>query len=154
MNTIEMIRQFYAYNTWANERELASLKESNSASAARYFYHILLAEKFWLKRILENADTTGYNFWHDATVEECEKLLNENKDSYNAFFADLTEEKLDETATYKNSKGVQYTSTYREIFTHVFFHSAYHRGQITTALRTDGAIPPYTDFIGFLRDIK
>jgi len=153
MNTIEFLRQIYVYNAWANERELGVLKESNDADGARFFYHILLAEKFWLKRILENADTTGYNFWLEATVEDCEKLLNENKEAYNAFFADLTEEKLEQTANYKNSKGVEYTNTYREIFTHVFFHSAYHRGQITSALRAGNATPAYIDFIGFLRDI-
>ncbi len=151
MSSIEFLRQIYAYNTWANERELGALRESNNASGARFYYHILLAEKLWLKRIIENADTTGYNFWLDATVEECEKLLNENKEAYDAFFASLTEEKLEQTATYKNSKGVEYSNTYREIFTHVFFHSAYHRGQITSALRSNGALPAYIDFIGFLR---
>ena len=154
MNTVEMLRQFYDYNLWANGRVFQALKESNDEKAVRYFAHILTAEKTWLLRLQTNLDTTGFNFWKDESIEICEKLLNENKESFDAFFSDLTEEKLEKTATYKNSKGVEFTNTYREIFTHVFFHSAYHRGQIATALRLNDITPPYTDFIGFLREKK
>lgn len=153
MNTIEMLRQFNAYNIWANECVLASLKESNDENSIRYFAHILLAEKIWLLRLLTEADNTGFDFWPDVSIEDCEELLNENRETYDSFFSELTEEQLESTATYKNSKGVKFTNTYREVFTHVFFHSAYHRGQIATATRASGdAHPAYTDFIGFLRN--
>jgi uncharacterized damage-inducible protein DinB len=150
--TIEMLRQFYAYNFWANKRVLDSLKIANNAQATRYFAHILIAEKKWLMRLLKNEDNTGFNFWPGATVEDCKEMLEENKKAYDDFFSKLTEEKLKSIATYKNSKGIEFTNTYREVFTHVFFHSSYHRGQIAAALRANDNEPAYTDFIGFLRD--
>lgn len=152
MNTIEMLGQFNTYNTWANERVLASLKESNDEKGVRYFSHILIAENTWLWRLQTNLDNTGFNFWPDMTIVDCEKLLKENTETFKAFFTGLTEESLELTATYKNSQGVMFTNTYREIFTHVFFHSAYHRGQIATMARANADTPAYTDFIGFLRD--
>lgn len=154
MNTVEMLRQFYDYNSWANGRVFQALKESKDEKAVRYFSHILIAEKMWLLRLQTNLDNTGFDFWTYESIETCEKLLNENKENFDAFFSGLTEEKLEQTATYKNSKGVEFTNTYREIFTHVFLHSAYHRGQVATALRLNDIAPPYTDFIWFLREKK
>ena len=98
-----------------------------------------------------HADSTNFNFWSIETIEDCEKFFGENKRRYESFFADLTEEKLDTTATYKNSKGLEFTNTLREILTHVFFHSVHHRGQIIQLIRAAGETPPYIDFIGFLR---
>jgi uncharacterized damage-inducible protein DinB len=152
MKTIEMLRQLYAYNYWSNKRVLSALEAANNTLATRYFSHILIAEKTWLRRLLRNEDNTGFNFWSSATLEDCEEMLEENKKAYDAFFVGLTEEKLKATATYKNSKGIEFTNTYREILTHVFFHSGYHRGQVAVALRASGDEPAYTDFIGFLRD--
>lgn len=152
MNSIEMLRQFNTYNTWSNERVLASLKDSEDEHGVRYFSHILIAENTWLWRLQTNLDNTGFDFWQNMTIEDCEKLLRENEATFNAFLKGLTEEGLEMTATYKNSQGVMYTNTYREIFTHIFFHSAYHRGQIATSTRANADVPAYTDFIGFLRD--
>jgi uncharacterized damage-inducible protein DinB len=53
--------------------------------------------------------------------------------------------------TYKNSAGAQFTSLVEDILLHVCLHGAYHRGQITTALRTSGSIPNPTDYIAFIR---
>lgn len=152
MNSIEILRQFNTYNTWANERVLATLKESDDEKGLSYFSHILIAENTWLWRLQTNLDNTGFNFWQNMTIEDCEKLLRENEATLNAFLKGLTEEGLEMTATYKNSQGVMYTNTYREIFTHIFFHSAYHRGQIAISTRANADVPAYTDFIGFLRD--
>jgi len=34
-----------------------------------------------------------------------------------------------------------------DVLTHVVTHSGYHRGQIASAIRSDGGTPAYTDFI-------
>ncbi len=64
----------------------------------------------------------------------------------------MTEEGLESIATYKNSKGVLYETSYRDILTQVLMHSAYHRGQVAMAVRKEGGEPAYTDYIGFVRD--
>jgi uncharacterized damage-inducible protein DinB len=64
----------------------------------------------------------------------------------------LTEENLDAVATYKNSRGVEYRTAYRDMLMHVLMHSAYHRGQVAMAIRAEGGEPANTDYIGFVRE--
>ena len=154
MNTLQNLHEFLAFNNWANDLILQALKNSSGSNekAIRIFGHLLLAENEWLMRLTgEHADSTNFNFWSIESVEDCEKLFRENLRKYENLFAGLTEENLDSTATYKNSKGLEFTNTRREILTHVFFHSAQHRGQVIQIIRASGETPPYIDFIGFLR---
>jgi uncharacterized damage-inducible protein DinB len=53
--------------------------------------------------------------------------------------------------SYKNSKGETWTSTIVDVLTHVVLHSAYHRGQIASHMRSSGQTPAYTDFIHAVR---
>lgn len=154
METIEKIRQMFIYNDWANHHALEALRamDSPSVRASRVFGHLLIAEKTWLKRILYDQDTTGFNFWQEMSLSQYEMLVNENRETCAAFLSDCTEEKLDAKATYKNSKGIEYRTTYRDVLTHVLFHSAYHRGQVAIMMREDGGEPAYTDYIVFLRE--
>jgi uncharacterized damage-inducible protein DinB len=152
MNTIENFHEFLAFDNWANDLILQALKTFSNPSekAVSVFGHLLLAENEWLSRITgEHADSTNFNFWSIETAEDCERIFEENQKNYEKFFAALTEEKLDSSATYKNSQGLQFTNTLREILTHVFFHSVQHRGQIIQSIRAAGETPPYIDFIGF-----
>jgi hypothetical protein len=63
METIEMIRQLVKYNEWANRRALDSLKDpaNHSPKAVRALAHSLIAEKTWLRRMLANEDSTGFD---------------------------------------------------------------------------------------------
>lgn len=153
MQSLEILRQFDAYNTWANGEFLRYFQTAaNSADkAVRVFNHLLWAEEIWLRRMIENLDTTGFDFHAGETVEDCVQMCSKTRKIYAEFFADLTEEKLETVFHYKNSKGLAFTNTYREALTHVFFHSQYHRGQVAQAIRASGDAPPYTDFIQFLR---
>ncbi|HEU5359182.1 MAG TPA: DinB family protein, partial [Gemmatimonadales bacterium] len=53
--------------------------------------------------------------------------------------------------TYRNSAGLEFTSTVEDILLHVALHGAYHRGQVARALREGGAVPNATDYIAFIR---
>lgn len=157
MQTLENLREFLSFDIWANDLILHALKHSapSNEKAVQIFGHLLLAEAEWLMRMTgKHADSTNFNFWSIETIDDCEKVFSKNKENYETLFAGLTEEKLDSTATYKNSKGLEFTNTLREIFMHVFFHSAQHRGQIIQVIRAGGETPPYIDFIGFIRHKK
>ena len=71
--------------------------------------------------------------------------------SWRDYLSDDSPDPLDRSASYKNSKGEPWTSSVRDILTHVFMHSAYHRGQIATDMRQAGHVPAYTDFIHGVR---
>jgi uncharacterized damage-inducible protein DinB len=154
MQTVEELRNLLNYNRWANHRTIASLKASPNppAKAIRALTHLLIAEKTWLLRLQENMDSTGFDFWPSASVEECETLAEKTALSYGEFVSNLTEGRLESVATYKNSKGIEYETTYRDILVHVVMHSAYHRGQVAMAVRSEGSEPGYTDYIGFVRE--
>jgi uncharacterized damage-inducible protein DinB len=150
------LREFLAFDIWANDLILRAMKDSPQAAgekAVQVFGHLLIAENEWLMRLTgAHPDSTNFDFWAVNSVADCEKIFEETRRAYENLFARLTEDDLDRTATYKNSKGLEFTNTYREILTHVFFHSAQHRGQVIQTIRASGETPPYIDFIGFLRN--
>ena len=154
MNSIKSLRQLLAYNGWANRRVLESFRGGSdpSPAAVRAFAHLLVAEKVWRLRLLRNEDTTGFDFWQTSTLEECAALAEENHAADTDLLNGLTEGTLDSVATYKNSKGVEYRTSFRDILTHVLFHSAYHRGQVALIVCGDGGEPAYTDYIAFVRE--
>ena len=151
MQTLENLQQQNDYNLWANGEFLRFLKDAPKAKALKVFSHLLLAEITWLRRMRENLDTSNFDFWSGETVEDCERLFEESRTAIADLFANLTEADLEMIFSYKNSKGLSFQNTYREALTHVFLHSAYHRGQAAQAIRLNGNAPPYTDFIQFLR---
>lgn len=154
MKLTEKFREFLEFNLWANKLLLESFQKSEKTdkNAVQIFGHLLLAEKEWFSRIADNkTDATGANFWAVETVKDCEKLFVEIKENYENFFATLSQEKIDRKITYKNSRGNEFSNSLDEVFSHVFFHSAQHRGQIIKIIRANGKTPPYIDFIGFLR---
>jgi uncharacterized damage-inducible protein DinB len=154
MQTIEALHDLLNYNEWANRRTIAALKASAnpSAKALRALTHLLISEKTWLLRFQTEQDSTGFNFWPNASLQQCEALADETAQSYKAFVSNLTEEGLDAVATYKNSRGVEYQTAYRDMLMHVLIHSAYHRGQVAMAIRAEGGEPANTDYIGFVRE--
>lgn len=154
METIKTIGQLFTYNHWANRRVLDSFKDplNHDPRAIRVLAHLLIAEKMWLVRLLNNEDTTGFNFWPELGLEECEALAEENRKAYAVLFDSLTENDLDSVAIYKNSKGVEYRTSYRDILLHVAFHGTYHRGQVASQVRAGGGTPAYTDYIAFVRE--
>ncbi|HKX83764.1 MAG TPA: DinB family protein, partial [Pyrinomonadaceae bacterium] len=62
------------------------------------------------------------------------------------------DEGLGMKSEYKTSEGVPRSNSFREILTHVLFHSAIHRGNIILKLREEGIEPPQTDYIIYLRE--
>jgi uncharacterized damage-inducible protein DinB len=56
--------------------------------------------------------------------------------------------------TYRSLKGIESTSSLRDILTHVVNHSTYHRGQIARGIKAKGGVPPVTDFIAFAREVR
>jgi uncharacterized damage-inducible protein DinB len=154
MQTLESLRQLVAFNEWANRRMIASLRafDSQSAKALRALSHLLIAEKEWMTRMLDNEDSTGFDFWPASTLDECEALAHETAKAYADFVNQLTEEELDNVANYKNSKGIAYSTSFRDILTHVLLHSMAHRGQVAMALRADGGEPLWSDYIVYIRE--
>lgn len=156
MQSVETIRHLFSYNEWANRRSIESLKSSAhlTQDAIGALAHLIIAEKTWLIRLLDNIDNTGFDFWPGSSIEESEVMAEETGRAYRDLVGRLTEDDLETLATYKNSKGIEYSTSYRDILIHVLMHSMYHRGQVARAVRAQGDKPAYTDYIAFVRETQ
>jgi uncharacterized damage-inducible protein DinB len=137
---------------WANEQILAILQNSEDKmnEEKRLFSHILLTEEVWLNRII-GLENQASLIWTELGIEECSKLINQNKQKYEQFIASLPDQHANKLITYKNSNGQEFTTSIKDILTHIALHGHYHRGQINQKLRLDGFEPVGTDFITFVR---
>ena len=153
MNTIEHLRELFHYNDWANRRILTALKENYSEKSHKIFAHLLITEQEYFER-LYGKDSTGFDFWQNLSLEECGQLAREIAERFEKLLRRFDDEGLDLRAGYKTSEGISYENTFRELLTHVVFHSSIHRGNITLKMREDGFTPPKIDYIIYLRETK
>ena len=152
METVEHLRHLFAYNDWANRRMVTALTENKSEKARRILAHSLITEKEYYAR-LGGRDSTGFDFRPDLPIEKCAELARENAETYERLLRDFEEENLNLRAEYKTSEGVAEENDFRELITHVIFHSATHRGNIILKLREEGFTPPKIDYIIYLREL-
>lgn len=150
MHTVEHLRELFAYNDWANRRLIFALRDSPSEKGLELMNHILLTENEYYER-LYGKDSTGFDFWQNLSREDCKLLVRELSDKYYTLLTNFDEEGLDLQTSYKTSEGITQKNTYREMLTHVLFHSMNHRGQINTVLRNEGFEPVSIDYIIYLR---
>jgi uncharacterized damage-inducible protein DinB len=150
MDLLEHYRQLAKYDEWANREVIGSFRAGDpTAGALKLMAHIVAAEHLWLARL--QAGTSPFPVWPELTVEQSEEQLARLAETWREFLAADLPRLLDRLVPYKNSKGEFYESRVRDILTHVFMHSAYHRGQIASEMRQAGRVPAYTDFIHGVR---
>lgn len=151
METLASLRRLFDYNAWANQLTIASLRATPSARGLRAISHLVLAETEWLLRIRASQDAARQNFWQDLSLAECEAINEKNQQDFADLLSRLGEEDLDQLAAYKNSKGHEFRTPFRDVLTHLALHSTYHRGQVASAIRAEDGTPAATDFIIFQR---
>jgi len=153
MQTHEHLFELVAYNEWANSRVAASLEAADSERSRQILSHIVTTEGEYLERF-DGKDLTGFNFWPELTIGECEQQNLDNGRRYRALVNEAGEAALDRVLHYKNSRGESHENTIRELVSHVLIHSAIHRGNIILKLRESGFEPPKTDNLVYLRETK
>ncbi len=153
MNTVQQLRELFIYNDWANRRIVTALKSSPGEKARKILAHLLVTEKEYYER-LYGKDSTGFDFWQNLSLEDCGNLAKENAENYERVLKRFDDEGLGQIAKYKTSEGVAYQNTFRELLTHVLFHSSTHRGNIILKMREENYAPPKIDYIIYLREAK
>lgn len=151
--TKEYFLRLYDYVAWAHRRVLDVLRRQaeDNERARKWLSHVLAAEQVWVVR-LRGEDSAAVPIWPDLTLDGCAALAAQNRSAYQQFLAGLTEADFDRAIGYKNTKGVSFNTSIRDILTHVALHGTYHRGHIATLMRAAGQEPINTDFITFTRD--
>lgn len=137
---------------WANGRTLTALQgEAPPPRAVRLFAHVLTAERLYHARV-SGLDPWPQDFWPDLSLDACAALTPANRDRYQRFLDERSDEDLRRPVRYRNSQGMVYHTPIIDMLTHVMLHGEHHRGQIAQVLRQSGGPPPVTDFITFVRD--
>lgn len=151
MFCLETIRSMYTHLHWANQRILGTLQNGEeNKQANNLFSHILHAENVWITR-LKGKDSSHLSIWSEVGFDLCVELVNQNNNNYTGFFTKLTNSELDQLVSYKNSKGIEFHHSIRDILTHVALHGQYHRGQINLLLRASELEPINVDYITYRR---
>ncbi len=151
MNLADYLRRQFAYDEWANREVLAAIRASGNASqrSLQLMAHLLSAERIWLERLKQQPQSSPV--WPKLGLEECEAQAAEMADLWREYLDLITAGDVNQSVSYKNSKGEEWSSTIVDILSHVVLHSAYHRGQIASHMRESGQTPAYIDFIHGVR---
>jgi len=149
---LETIQKMYEHLIWANKRILATLHtmKGEQQDVIRLFSHILFSEIIWMAR-LQGIDSSKLPLWAEVDLDFCDQLVKKNEENIISYLLNSTKDDLEKKITYKNSKGIEFQNTIREILTHVCLHGHYHRGQINSKLRLNGDEPVILDFIHYVR---
>jgi uncharacterized damage-inducible protein DinB len=146
----EQLRRLLRYDMWANRETLRSLGRSPApAKSLRWMAHIVGAELLWLARL--RGEPPMMPVWPELDLQDCAGGLDDLSRLWADYLRGDKSVRLSETISYTNSKGEAWTNTVEDILIHVTTHSAYHRGQIASDLRSAGSEPAYTDYIHAVR---
>lgn len=145
------LQRLFDHLRWADAGVHASLTEAVNPPPHTLvlFAHVVAAEHVWLSRIRK--EKPEVEVWPKLSLTQCLELAARNADEFSALVESLDEIDLDGGVTYRNSAGLEFTTSIRDILLHVALHGAYHRGQIAAAVRAGGDTPASTDYIAFVR---
>jgi uncharacterized damage-inducible protein DinB len=150
MKSEDFLQRMFVYDDWANREVLANLRAARAEAERpqKLLAHIVAAESLWLQRIRKEKQSLAV--WPELSLEQCDQQIHQLAQKWKAVLAEFSGT-LDAPVSYRNSKGEEWSSSVQDILLHVVLHSAYHRGQIATAVRASGGQPAYTDFIHAVR---
>jgi uncharacterized damage-inducible protein DinB len=149
---IQLFRRLFAYDFWGNREALASLSTVNGSAEQpqKYFDHVVGSQRVWLSRF-ETPDSPSVEAWPKLSHEECCSAIEELHKSWTGLLNKLGPEKLDQDLVYRSTKGVEFRTPIQDVPMHLVMHSAYHRGQVASAVRQAGGKPAATDYVVYAR---
>jgi uncharacterized damage-inducible protein DinB len=151
VNLADYLRKEFVYDGWANQETLAAIRAARgeNARSLQLMAHILAAERVWLERLRQVPQSVPV--WPEADLERCQAEAEKLDHEWHEYLELATAGDISQTISYKNTKGEPWTSAIIDVLTHVVVHSAYHRGQIASHMRSIGQTPASTDFIHGVR---
>jgi uncharacterized damage-inducible protein DinB len=159
----EEIRLLYEYNAWANRRSLSAAAAltpeqftkpmSSSFSSVRdTLAHIFGGEWLWLERFQGRSPSSLPDTSQYLDVASLGERWGEFEPRLLNFARGLTQSDLDRVMEYKTLKFGVYSNPLWQSMQHLVNHGTYHRGQVTTLLRQQGAPAILTDLMHFYRE--
>ncbi|HSS21378.1 MAG TPA: DinB family protein [Pyrinomonadaceae bacterium] len=156
---IDRYRRWFEYEKDSHAKTLASIKavpdelrESESFQKAVYLMaHIVAARRMWLFRFGVTPDNAEL-FPKDVKLSTLAFQLSEMETIWSKYLDRVEDADLARTFEYQSYEGQRFHNTVEDIFTQLFGHSWYHRGQIAQLIRSLGAEPAVTDLVFWARE--
>ena len=148
----------YAFNRWANERTVASCEALTKEEYERKIgggwpsvrdtlVHIAAATKAWYERFAGNSPQRLLTGSDVADLDEAARLLEEADALLTRFVLEMPTDRRNEILAYRNLQGAVKKVPFWAVFRHAVNHASYHRGQISTMIRSMGKDPKPTDLV-------
>ena len=139
----------FEYNYAANQKIIALIEANPLAYSEKVqilISHTINAHSIWNHRIQNASSPLGV--WDVFQLSELAEL-----DTRNYFHSQshIDMYQLDTEVNYSNSEGESFSNEIATILFHIINHSTYHRGQLTSELKSQGVTPISTDYIFFKR---
>jgi uncharacterized damage-inducible protein DinB len=159
-NMVERFRRWFEYEKEAHTKTLRSfqtvpdtqISSPSFQKAVSLFAHIVAARKLWLYRFGVSSEAVTDLFPQDVTVENLSVLADEMHRIWDLYLAKVDEQELARVFEYRSIDGDRFQNQIEDIFTQLFGHSWYHRGQIAQLIKALGGEPAVTDFVYWCRE--
>jgi uncharacterized damage-inducible protein DinB len=161
MYTQSLLNDVAAFNSWANETLVAwaashsieTLTEdlpNDQGSILKLLNHIWAVEEFWMNVVQgKNAFASQRYSATEFQLKEIAPGLVAQSQAFQAYVASLSAADYSEVISF-DFPWVKGEQPRLQLLQHVFNHSAYHRGQVTSMARRLGWTgAPLTDYIFF-----
>ena len=160
MTLADRYRRWFEFEQDAHARVLASLDtvslenrdEQAFLESVELYAHMMSARLFWLYRFGVTELGPKDLFPKRVSLDELEDMAADTHATWADYLDRLDQEELDRIFEYKSEDGEVYSNSVEDILTQLFHHSAYHRGQIASRLKSLGGTPEPTDFVFWARD--
>jgi len=137
--SLEILRRFFAYNDWANERVLGAATRLSEEALHRTLAHIAEAEQWWL------AAWTGISPSPVRPIHEIRRL----RDDY---VAKACERELSRVIRAQATPGLFGDVTIAQTMLQLCNHGTHHRALALNMLRHLGAEPIRMDYLVMMKE--
>src|SRR3972149_1817847 len=162
--TYTEIKSLLEYNKWATERilEVASALQpekyaqhlgSSHGGIHGTFVHAIAANRLWLDRLAGRPQAVMLSEKDLPTLAAVRDEWSKWKVDMDQYLQTLSDNKLTESFSHQDSKGNTYSYPLSQVLQHLVNHAAFHRGQVVSMLRQQGAKPVNTDLIYYYRTL-
>lgn len=152
------------YNIWADERVLNAARNLSAeqlhapqkigvGSAFDILAHVMSAQNMWIMRWQGTSPTVLASAKEYADLDHLRTAWDEVHTHYKTFIVGLDDRRLNNTVSYKNTKGEAFTDPLLWMILHVFNHSTEHRSQVVAICNMAGIDTGPLDLIHYMRAV-
>jgi uncharacterized damage-inducible protein DinB len=128
----------FEFEHWSNTQILNALKtlDDQEGRAVKLFSHLLSSHCMWLSRVTKT--DFSCTLFQERTLEECEKLMQENLVGWKKYLSTTSETALHAHVEFMSAWEINPSKrriTIEDAITHLINHSSYHRGQIVQLIK-------------------